>query len=90
MMQVALQLQTKYYIVNCVYLTPYKNLDILTGGTKTMPEHTYFICKAHVASDKGAQLVSTRNLHWIDTSEEELLSKLGITTISFMNLILFC
>ncbi len=89
MMQVALQLQTQYYIVNCVYLQPYKNLEILTGGSKALPEFAHYICKAHVAPEKGADIVSTRNLHWINTAEPELQGRLGIT-ISFKNLILLC
>ena len=86
MMQVALQLNTQYYIVNCVYLQPYKNLEIMTGGSKALPEFAHFICKAHVAPEKNADMVSTRNLHWISTNEPVLQARLGIT-INFKNLL---
>ncbi len=89
MMQVALQLNTQYYIVNSVYLPPYKDLEILTGGTKSLPEFAHFICKAHVAAEKGADMVSARNLHWISTNEPALVERLGIT-INFKNLRLCC
>ena len=78
MMQVALQLKVKYYIVNSVYLKCYKDLGILSPNRKkSKTTFTQFICKAYVAPAKGHKPFSERNLHWISTSHSDLLEKFG-------------